>query len=91
MPDHCEDGGFTTLKDSLTTHDMRVIEEIASTVGGDVSVAERASAVRCVLGHYSQSELVFIIENIQALTSGRQAVRSCAPSSFREGCSVAEV
>jgi hypothetical protein len=66
---------FATLKERLTTHDMRVIEEIASTVSGDVSVAERASAVRCVLAHYSQAELEFIIENIEDYQGDHQELR----------------
>ena len=66
---------FPTLK-NLTTHDMRVIEEIVSTVSGDVSVAERASAVRAVLGHYSQGELDFIIENNTHSYDRAQALRT---------------
>ena len=66
---------FSRLKD-LTTHDMRVIEEMASTVSGDVSVAERACAVRCVLGHLKQEELEFIIENIDAYQCDHQVLRS---------------
>lgn len=66
---------FSRLKD-LTTHDMRVIEEMASTFSGDVSVAERACAMRCVLGHLSQKELGFIIENIDAYQCDHQVLRS---------------
>ena len=66
---------FPTLKNH-TTHDMRVIEEIVSTVSGDVSVAERASAVRAVLGHYSQGELDFIIENNTHSYDRAQALRT---------------
>ncbi len=66
---------FPTLKNH-TTHDMRVIEEIVSTVSGDVSVAERACAMRCVLGHLDQAELEFIIENIDAYQCDHQVLRS---------------
>ena len=67
---------------------QRVIGEIVSTVSGDVYVAARASAVRCVLEHYSQGELESIIEKYMSSRPTIRSSWSCAPGSPREGCNV---